>query len=157
LPRPEAINVKPEVKRKPGRPHKNVDGSVDVSVVGEEAKKTTMEDIKKNLELYGKMIHVPVLRGLGKQVFFGATSSAMLTNLWTLAHADLLDARRLIPMNTQKTQLDALATGSRIEGMKMFGGDVIRWIVYVIIAVIPIAVIALCFWFLTQGNAPPAA
>jgi len=151
LPRPSTIDTEPEVThRGPGRPKKLPEGteSVDVPIV--ERKKTELE----NIELNGKLLHVPLLQGLGKQVFFGSVSSAMLTNLWALSHADLLQARKLIPMNTQKTQLDALATGSRIEGMKMMGGDVMKWIVYVIIACIPIAIIGLVFWFLTQGRAP---
>jgi hypothetical protein len=104
-------------------------------------------------ELYGLMVHVPTLAGFGKQIFFGSVSSPMLSNLWTLAHADLLKAKGLVPMNMQKTQLDAVETGARREGMLMMGSDVVRWIFYVIMACIPIAVIALCFWFLTQGNA----
>jgi hypothetical protein len=141
LPRPTTENEVKDFKRGPGRPPK-IDASKDENPeVGQTVR-------AENIELMGKLLHTPILKGLGKQVFFGATSSAMLTNLWTMAHADLLQARRLIPMNTQKTQLDALATGSRIEGMKMMGGDLVKWIFYVIIACIPIVIIALVFWFL---------
>ena len=143
LPRPSTQSEKSEeVRRGPGRPPK-IDPLTDIENPESKIKVTA-----EKIELLGKLLHTPILKGLGKQVFFGATSSAMLTNLWTIAHADLLQARKLIPMNTQKTQLDALATGSRIEGMKMMGGDLMRWIFYVIIACIPIVIIALIFWFL---------
>lgn len=158
LPRPEAVNVAPlpvaGLKRGPGRPRKetlNPDGSVSVDVVEDQVKPLSPEEIQKNIELRKQMVHVPLLRGLGKQVFFGATNSSMLSNLWTIAHADFLENRRLIPMNTQKTQLDALATYSKIEGTKMMGGDALKILFYVVIAVIPIAVIGLVFWFLKGG------
>lgn len=139
------------VKRGPGRPPREQAENDAVPPFP-----TTKEAQAEYAELYGQMIHIPVLRGLGKQVFFGCIESPMLSNLWTLAHANLLKAKDLIPMNMQKTQLDALATGSRLEGMKMMGGDVMKWIVYVIIACIPIAIIGLVFWFLTQGNGTAA-
>lgn len=109
------------------------------------------EEIIKEEEIKKYMVHVPILQGLGKQVFFGSVGGPMLSNLWTLAHADLLKAEGFLPVQTQQTLLDAIANWSRLEGMKMVGGDLVRWIFYVILAVIPIAVIGLVFWFLTQG------
>jgi len=51
----------------------------------------------------------------------------------------------------QKTQLDALATGNRLEGMKMMGMESLKYIFYIVCACIPIAITGLVFWFLTQG------
>ena len=90
------------------------------------------------------------LEGFGKQVFFGSTQSATLTNLWAIAHAELPKVRLLSNAMHPKTQLDALATGNRIEGMKMMSRDPFKWLLYVIIAVVPIAVTGIIAWLLTQ-------
>ena len=138
---------------KPPRPKQTEEANSVVPNRPDVKSKNYDKEMEEYVELYGKMVHVPILRGLGKQVFFGCMESPMLSSIWTIAHCDLLMAKGLVPMNMQKTQLDALATGSRIEGMKMMGGDVMKWIVYVIIACIPIAIVGLVFWFLTQGKA----
>lgn len=144
-PKPESNNM---IGKVPDRPKPPVDN-------GSFWHRPNMKEYEKKMEeyadLYGRMVHVPILRGLGRQIFIGSITSPMLSNPFTIAHADLLEARKLLPMNMQKTQLDALETEAREEGKAMMGGDLMKWIFYVILAVIPIAVIGLVFWFLTQG------
>lgn len=113
---------------------------------------TDQKELQKYVELYGLMVHVPTLAGLGKQIFFGSIASPMLSNLWTLAHVDLLKSIELLPMNMQKTQLDALETGARREGQLMMGSDAMRYIFYVILAVIPLVAIGLIVYLLLNGG-----
>ncbi len=109
---------------------------------------TDEKELEKYADEYGRMVHVPILRGLGRQIFIGSISSPMLSNIWTIAHADLLQARKLLPMNMQKTQLDALETNSRNEGLEMFGAGILKWFVFAILAAIPIILIVVVIWYL---------
>jgi len=90
-------------------------------------------------------------------VFFGSTQSATLTNLWAIAHAELPKVRLLSSAMHPKTQLDALATGNRLEGIKMATHDPIKWLIIAIIAAIPIAVTGLIVYLLTQHPAAAIA
>lgn len=138
-----------------------------------------MEKAKAEAEkVIEKLIHTPILAGLGKQVFFGSSDSVALSNLKTigevtnktevvgternvntgiiekvklLAHANLKNCRLLAPLMYSKTQLDALATGNRIEGMKMFGRDTMK-LIFVIVCIIGlVATVGIIAWLLTQG------
>jgi hypothetical protein len=99
---------------------------------------------------YGMLVQTPILRGFGKQVFFGSSVSSAVSNLTAIAHADLLAVRKLSPKMYQKTQLDALATGSRIEGQRMAGKETTKLIMLAIIVIAPIAVVGLIVYLLTQ-------
>lgn len=102
---------------------------------------------------YGILVNVPILQGFGKQVFFGSSTSVALSNLMAIAHADLLSVRKLAPTMYQKTQLDALATGNRLEGLKMGSKDVQKLLLYAIVAAVPIAAIGFIVYLLTQQPA----
>jgi hypothetical protein len=131
-----------EVKRGPGRPPKQ-------PVVDEKDPKS-QDELEKYAETYGTLMQVPTLRGLGKQVFFGSATASALSNLKAIAHANLPDVRKLSPQMYQKTQLDALATGNRIEGLKMSGKETTKLLMYAIIAAVPIACFAIAAWLLSQ-------
>lgn len=135
-------------------------------------------------ETIEKLIHAPILDGLGKQVFFGSSDSVALSSLKniadvtgatevvtakvngenigvttnfvaqikTLAYANLRNSRLLAPLMYSKTQLDALATGNRIEGAKMFGRDTVKLLVVAIAAACVIGSLGIVAYMLTQGN-----
>jgi hypothetical protein len=128
-------------QRGPGRPRKN----------GVSPEKV---DEKQNDEILEMITHTPMLNGLGKQVFFGSTTSVALTGLKTIAHADLRKTRLLSPRMYSKTQLDALATGNRIEGLKMAGKDAVKLIVMCLVVIAPIVVTGLIIYLLTSGGKP---
>ncbi len=136
-----------EEKRGPGRPAKVTSETYKSA---EEFAKLSEEAKQAYAAAYGVLVQTPILRGFGKQVFFGSTVASALSNLTAIAHADLLNVRKLSPAMYQKTQLDALATGSRIEGMKMAGKETTKLLMYAIIAAVPIAVTAIAAWLLTQ-------
>ena len=131
----ELIEKEKNSKPKRGRPLKEKNNPGELTV-------------KELMKKFEKHLHTPILKGLNKQVFFGSMDSVALSNLYTISHANLRDVRLLAPIMYQKTQLDALATGNRLEGMKMMGHDYIK-IVIIAIAVIGVIVTAgLVFWFL---------
>jgi hypothetical protein len=107
------------------------------------------EDIK---EAKKTLLHVPILEGLGKQVFFGYAGTTLLTNLKTVAHANLPLIRELIKRNQSKTQVDALATYARKEGMKMREQESFKILVLALAVALVIGTLGLVFWFLTSGG-----
>lgn len=137
-------------KRGPGRPPKErrMQGTVGMRWVD-----MTQAEQEEYVKIYGKLMETPILDGLNKQVFFGSTQSSTLTNLWAIAHADLPKVRLLSNSMHPKTQLDALATGNRIEGMKMMSKDPMKMILYIAIICMPIAVVGIVAWLLTQHSA----
>lgn len=137
-----------EAKRGPGRPPKQPPAN------SKKPEDMTQDELDQYAEAYGTLVQVPTLRGLGKQVFFGSATASALSNLRAIAHSNLQDVRKLAPLMYQKTQLDALATGSRIEGLKMSGKEVTKLLMYAIIAAVPIACFAIAAWLLTNHNAP---
>lgn len=116
----------------------------------------TKEELDQYAIAYGILVQTPILRGFGRQVFFGSTVSAAISNLKAIAHADLPSVRKLSPKMYQKTQLDALATGSRLEGIHMANKEVTKLLLYVIIAAVPIAVVGLIVYLLTQNHGTAA-
>jgi hypothetical protein len=157
-----------EVKRGPGRPPKKElppKALEELKKLGDPKELAKMyaenrmtvamrEEYEKYAEAYGILLQVPILKGFGKQVFFGSATCSALSSLRGIAHANILEVRKLAPMMYQKTQLDALATGSRIEGLKMSGKETTKLLMYAIIAAVPIAVVGLVVYLLTQGNTP---
>lgn len=117
----------------------------------------TKEEMAQYAAAYGILVQTPILKGFGRQVFFGSVVSAALSNLGGIAHSDLPSVRKLAPKMYQKTQLDALATGSRIEGMRISGKETTKLLMYVIIAAVPIAVVGLIVYLLTQNNSAAIA
>lgn len=160
LPNPPTLPTFEEVaeymKRKVGRPPKNP----------EEATAGLNELYEKQKKEYalvsGILLQTPVLKGFGRQVFFGSSTSVALSNLQAIAlvsegnlsgkiaQADLQKIRMLAPKMYQKTQLDALATGNRLEGMKMSGKDMTKWIFAAIAGAIVIGALGLVVYLLTQ-------
>jgi hypothetical protein len=148
LPCPPNVEEKEGAKEKrgPGRPSKEQYRAAEQLALMPENEK------EEYVKAYGILVQTPILRGFGKQVFFGSSQSAAVSNLNAIAHANLLAVRKLSPKMYQKTQLDALATGSRIEGLKMAGKETTKLLMYAIIAVVPIACFAIAAWLLTQSN-----
>ena len=146
------------VKRGPGRPPKNQgEGEVkeadEVRVPLKGLNEMSEAEKKAYVMAHGILVQTPILRGFGRQVFFGSSVSAALSNLTAIAHAELPNVRLLSPKMYQKTQLDALATGSRIEGLKMSRAETTKLLMYAIIAAVPIACFAIAAWLLTSHPA----
>jgi hypothetical protein len=151
LPNPPKMPTFDEVveytTRKVGRPPKNPTEAT------ENLKDLYMQRKKEYAEVHGILVQTPILKGFGRQVFFGSTVSVALSNLQGIAHADLPNVRLLAPTMYQKTQLDALATGNRLEGMKMAGKDMTKWIFAAIAGAIVIGALGLVVYLLTQHPA----
>ena len=145
-PNPNETEDEDNAKRGPGRPAKDCYKSSD------DLAKMSEDEKEKYIKAYGILIQAPILKGLGKQVFFGSSVAAALSNLTAIAHADLLEVRKLAPKMYQKTQLDALATGNRLEGLKMAGKDMTKWIFAAIAGAIIIGALGLVVYLLTQHN-----
>jgi hypothetical protein len=141
-PNPEEEMPETEEARKPGRPPTKPESIKKLEEMSKEEK-------EEYAFAHGILVQTPILRGFGKQVFFGSSAVA-LSNLTAIAHADLLKVRLLAPKMYQKTQLDALATGNRLEGQKMAGKEVTKLIMYALIVIAPIAVTGLIVYLLTQ-------
>ena len=134
------------------------------------------DNLKETIE---KIIHTPILEGFGKQVFFGSTDSVALSNLRTIsevsnniaiasvektsnpslvdrvklmAHANLRNCRLLAPIMYSKTQLDALATGNRLEGMKMMGRETVKIVVIALAIIGAVASLGIVAYILTNGG-----
>jgi len=168
LPNPPPFSVtdflfsEPEKKRV-GRPAKVAPEEVAASMV-DKATVPTLSTAEKEdwIKAHGILVQTPILRGFGRQVFFGSTTAAALNNLTAIAvvsegnntgvlmQSVLLKVRALAPRMYQKTQLDALATGSRMEGLKQSGKDMTKWIFAAIAGAIIIAAIGLIVYLLTQ-------
>jgi len=133
-------------KRGPGRPPKESDK--------EGEKELTKEEVAENENVLQMIIHTPILAGLGKQVFFGSSTNVGITSLRAIAHADLRKTRLLAPLMWSKTQLDALYTGGKREGLKMNGSDTKQLIIYAIVAAIVIGSLGLVVYLLLNGGAP---
>ena len=114
---------------------------------------TSRAEKEEWIATHGVLVRTPILKGFGRQVFFGSSTAAALSNLQAIAHADLPKVRALAPRMYQKTQLDALATGSRLEGMKQSGRDTTKWIFAAIAAAIVIGSLGLVVYLLTQHPA----
>lgn len=146
-------------KRGPGRPPKNsvvnseeVKEADEVKIPPQPVNLDAMSEAQKRAYVmsHGILVQTPVLKGFGKQVFFGSTVSVALSNLTAIAHAHIPEIRLLAPKMYQKTQLDALATGSRLEGLKMSGKEMKQWIFAGIIVIGIIACFAIAAWLLTN-------
>jgi hypothetical protein len=138
----DVTEVEDEVKRGPGRPPKN------------EAELTSKEE-QENDELLEMITHTPILNGLGKQVFFGSTTSVALTGLKTIAHADLRKTRLLAPRMYSKTQLAALAAGNRLEGQKMRGKETTQILMLCIGVAAILGTMGLVVYLIMNGGAKP--
>lgn len=134
-------------KAGPGRPV----GSKSKATLEKEAREL-LKEAKQNDELLEMITHTPMLNGLGKQVFFGSTTSVALTGLKTIAHADLRKTRLLAPRMYSKTQLAALAAGSREEGKRMMGKETTKILVLCIGAAILLGSLGLVVYLILNGG-----
>jgi hypothetical protein len=104
------------------------------------------------------VLETPVLDGLGKACFFGYDGSPLLTNLKTLAHANLRKMKEVIPATISRTQLNALHKWSLLKGYEKKGGDQMKVVLLAICVIGCIAALGIVAWLLTQGKTPaPAA
>jgi hypothetical protein len=143
----EVLELPPGFKKPRGRPPKN-----PVAIANNIQKKDAYE--KAILAADKLLVQTPILRGFGKQVFFGSANAVALSGLGGIAHANIPAVRNLAPKMYQKTQIDALFTGGRMEGIKMSTHDPLKILFYVIIAVVPIAVTGLIVYLLmSKGGA----
>lgn len=163
LPNPPTLPTFEEVseyaQKRLGRPPKNpVEATTALSALYEQQK-------QEYALVSGILLQTPVLKGFGRQVFFGSSTSVALSNLQAIslvsegnltgkiAQADLQKIRLLAPKMYQKTQLDALATGSRLEGLKMSGKDFTKWIFAAIAGAIVLGALGLIIYLLTSPKA----
>lgn len=151
LPNPPEMPTMDEVmetfQKKVGRPPKNPQEATESLLALYEKRK------QEYAAVHGVLVQTPILKGFGRQVFFGSTVAAALSNLQGIAHAHLPNVRLLSPSMYQKTQLDALATGNRLEGQKMAGKDATKWIFAAIAAVMVLGALGLIVYLLTQKPA----
>jgi hypothetical protein len=141
-------DMQPE-KRGVGKPRK-LDPKDKIDLKTGQVIGAKIEDPKLDEAIEQRILHTPILLGFGKQVFFGSDASPMLSNLYTIAHADLRKVRQLAPATMQKTQLDALATGSRLEGIKMAKGETMKFLVMCVGAAIVIGSLGIIAYILTN-------
>lgn len=145
-----------------------------------EAERKIMEELKSNKKKYtwtikkekeiedlkdialDKVLRAPILDGLNKQVFFGSSDTALLSNLETLSeftphnpdkgvkHSLLTVLKEVIPATMSRTQLDALATLNYLRGLKAAKGETMKLLIIVACLIGLIGTVGLVFWFLTQ-------
>lgn len=96
------------------------------------------------------ILEAPILEGLGKAVFFGYDGSPLLSNLKTLAHADLKKMKEIIPATVSRTQLGALHRWSVAKGYEKRGGEGTKIIILAIACATVIATVGLVFWFISK-------
>ncbi|MGD0071393.1 MAG: hypothetical protein ABSB71_07955 [Candidatus Bathyarchaeia archaeon] len=107
---------------------------------------------KDSREALTEVLQCPILEGVGKPLFVGCVNQPMLTNISTVAHADLTRIREIIPETLTQTQLDALHTYSKIKGIKMAGKEQMKIIYLAIAAVMVIGSLGLIVYLLTQHS-----
>jgi hypothetical protein len=133
---------------------------IDDTVDARKKHKLKMELIKK-LEKEGKLtekiigtiLQTPILEGLGKSVFFGYDGTALLSNLKTIAHADLRIMKEVIPATISRTQLGALAKWSLMKGYEKRGGDTNKLVILIACLIALVATVGIVFYALTQRGA----
>lgn len=129
-------------------------------------------------ETQEKLLHTPILEGLGKPVFFGCIDSVALSNLKaiselsgdpqiidaekdkqgvvekikTLAHANLRNCRLLAPLMYSKTQLAALEAQSILEGQTMNDKTVLKVVIIAIAAACVIGSLGIVAYMLMNGG-----
>lgn len=101
-------------------------------------------------EALNEVLQVPILEGVGKPLFVGCVNQPLLTNISTVAHADLTRIREIIPATLTQTQLDALYTYSKLKGIKQAGKEQMRIIILAIAAALVIGSLGLIVYLLTQ-------
>jgi hypothetical protein len=144
----DSEEVEQEEPRKAGRPPKVPEKPIEAM---------DEKELAEYARLYGTIIKAPYLDGLNKQVFFGTTDCAGVSNLTTIAHADLPNVQWLAKQTYNKAQIDSLATGCRDEGYKMASKETTKLLMYAIIVCAPIACFAIAAWLLTQHPTAAAA
>ncbi len=152
LPTEEKVGLFRFRGRKPKKPESIQEQEQRLKVELEKLQSKSKEEIKEDEAVREMVTHTPILRGLGKQVFFGSSTAAGLVNLKVLAHADLRKVRQLVPTMVQKTQLDALATGSRLEGLKMAGKQGMNILVIAIAGAIILGSMGLVVFLILNGG-----
>ena len=137
--RPQTPYIGPN-KNPVGRPPKDASDTKSVDVLPPEDRAALQE-----------ILSVPILEGVGKPLFVGCVNQPMLLGPSTVAHSDLTRIREIIPATLTQTQLDALATYSRLKGIKIAGKEQMKIIVLAIAAAMVIGSLGLVVYLLTQG------
>jgi hypothetical protein len=102
-------------------------------------------------KLESTLLHVPILDGLGKQVFFGYSGVPILSSLKTVAHASLPALKELIAKHRSVSPLMEAYNLGLEEGQALRGKDMTRLFIIVMLCIVPIAIVGLMVYLLTQG------
>jgi hypothetical protein len=131
----------------PGRPPKpKVKGPEELSKLSE-------TELEEYVAIYGMLVRTPMLKGLGKQVFFGTMDTIGVGSLSAIAHADLPKVQWLAPKMFNKAQIDSLATGCMDEGKAMVDRDTRQFLFYCVGGAIVLCAVGLIVYLLTQRPA----
>lgn len=102
-----------------------------------------------NLKTIGEVTDTTEIAGIEK-VEGNPNKLSVVEKVKLVAHANLRNCRLLAPIMYSKTQLDALATGNRLEGMKMMGRDTMKIIIIAIAGAVVIASFGIVAYILTN-------
>lgn len=99
------------------------------------------------------VLETPILAGLGKTVFFGYDGAPLLSNIKTLAHANLKVMREILAKTDTKTRFGLLHRWSVQKGYEKAGKDTQKVIIIAICAIALVATVGIIAYLLLQGGA----
>lgn len=132
--------------RGPGRPTKE---DAKARVQGENS------DVLKpgEREALEEILECPILEDTGKAVFIGCVGQPLLTNISTVAHANVTDIQEVLPIVYPPTIIDALHEYSEKKGYLRGGKDQMKLIYLAIAAAMVIGSLGIVAYMLTQHSA----
>lgn len=145
--RPQTPALVKKEGRGPGRPpketgeNKTVDPALETDVLN-----------KDHREALTEILQVPMLEGVGKPLFIGSVNAPILTNIKTVAHADLTRIREILPSTLSQTWIDALNEYSELKGIKKGTKDQLKIIVLAIAAAIVLGTMGLIVFLILNGG-----
>jgi hypothetical protein len=108
-------------------------------------------------EALEEILECPILEDTGKAVFIGCVGQPLLTNIATVAHANITDIQEVLPIVYPPTIIDALQEYSEKKGYLRGGKDQMKLIYLAIAAAMVIAPLGLIVYLLTQPRVQGAA
>ena len=105
---------------------------------------------KEFIQAHGILAQTPILRGLGKQVFFGFVDSPSLQTLGAIAHADLPAVQLLAKEGVTNARINSLQKEAYNEGAASTGKDQMKLLMIALVVIAPIVVTGLIVYLLTQ-------
>jgi hypothetical protein len=126
----------------------------------EDAKKngSTIDVLKPGeREALEEILECPILEDTGKAVFIGCIGQPLLTNISTVAHANVTDIQEVLPIVYPPTIIDALHEYSEKRGFLRGNKDQLKIIYLAIAAAMVIVPLGLIVYLLTQPRTPGVA